>query len=453
MAIIDNVIGYFPCYDDEVNTVVEDVHSTNDGTLTGGNTEDKTADGIIDKSLDLDGTGDYISVPNQESANSMFFNCWIYPDALTPADYVMATQSGAAAGGRIMRITTGNLPQFTIVNDAAAIISAVGTTAVTTGSFQMMTAVLNTSDNTMKIYLDGVLEASTAATGTYNTTINNFKAGSHPSVIGQFFSGRICEMMTGSGILTDGGVSVGQTAGGEIAELFNSGSGLAYPFAATPTTQATNVSFSTVNPDGGDISWTNGDGEKRAVFIKEDTTGEPAPVDGTTYAANTVFESGDEIGSSGWFCVYNDTGNSVSVTNLDSATTYRVMVIEYNEDPDEVYLTDTATGNPINQATEGAPTTQATNVLSSDVTVDSMTLNWTRGDGDKITLFMKEGVTTGEPAPVEDAVYSADANFGDGDEIGSSGWFCVYDGVDTTLDVTGLTAGEDYRIMGVEYNE
>jgi hypothetical protein len=96
-----------------------------------------------------------------------------------------------------------------------------------------------------------------------------------------------------------------------------------------PTTQASNVSFiASCMPV--DISWTRGDGNYCAVFMKNTGSGTAAPVDGMAYAASSTFLAGDQIGASGWFCVYNGSGTSVSVTNLTPGSVYGVHVCEYN---------------------------------------------------------------------------------------------------------------------------
>ncbi|RKZ32381.1 hypothetical protein DRQ33_05995, partial [bacterium] len=143
-----------------------------------------------------------------------------------------------------------------------------------------------------------------------------------------------------------------------------------------PATQASNVSFSNVQSCGMTISWTNGSGTGRAVFMKQTSTGTAAPVDGTSYTANPVFGSGSQIGSTGWYCVYNGTGTSVSVTGLNASTTYRVHVCEYDCDPID-YNANTGTNNPNNQVSSAM--TYGT-VASGDESICS------GGDPSNITL-------------------------------------------------------------------
>ena len=128
----------------------------------------------------------------------------------------------------------------------------------------------------------------------------------------------------------------------------------------TGTLQATSVTSGTPTSTSiPTISCTNGTGTSRAVFIANASSGAAAPVNGTTYTANTVFGSGTQIGSTGWYCVFNNTGTpSVTVTGLSGNTTYRIMVCEYTgTGATSVYNTyASGTNNPLNIATAATPT-------------------------------------------------------------------------------------------------
>jgi len=128
---------------------------------------------------------------------------------------------------------------------------------------------------------------------------------------------------------------------------------------AIPATQATAVTFTSVSANQMTINWTNGNGSKRAVFVKQASSGTCAPSDNTTYTANTVFGSGTQVGSTGWYCVFNsDTGSSATVTGLDSGLTYQVHICEYNggEGFENYNTTSGASNNPNSQVTpSGTP--------------------------------------------------------------------------------------------------
>ena len=99
-----------------------------------------------------------------------------------------------------------------------------------------------------------------------------------------------------------------------------------------PTEQASDIMFTILQPTWMSISWTNGNGSKRAVFVAEigPYRADGDPVDSITYVADTVFGAGSQIGTSGWYCVYNGKGSGVTVTGLTPNTLYKVKVREYN---------------------------------------------------------------------------------------------------------------------------
>ncbi len=130
-------------------------------------------------------------------------------------------------------------------------------------------------------------------------------------------------------------------SGGAMVQMLN-----------TPEVQARNVNAVNTTDEATTLSWTNGSGLSRLVFMAAAGTGTPAPVNGTNYTANSSFGSGTQIGGSGWYCVYNGTSTTVAVTGLSAQTTYRVMVVENNGS--NFYQTATATNNPFNITTTAA---------------------------------------------------------------------------------------------------
>ncbi|WP_462280173.1 MBG domain-containing protein [Salinivirga cyanobacteriivorans] len=90
-----------------------------------------------------------------------------------------------------------------------------------------------------------------------------------------------------------------------------------------------------------------------------------------------------------------------------------------------------------------------------DLVVDSnycteIYMSWSRGNGDKCLVFMKEDSAT--TANLTDSItYAANSVFGDGDQIDNSGWFCVYNGSDNTAKIEGLKPNSNYTIKVIEY--
>lgn len=125
---------------------------------------------------------------------------------------------------------------------------------------------------------------------------------------------------------------------------------------SAPSTQASGISYGSKTNNATTISWSaNGNGNEVLVFMAQTSSGNAAPVNSTSYTANSTFGSGTQIGSSGWYCVYKGTGSSVAVSGLSSSTTYRSMVVAANSNFCSVqYNTSTATNNPLNVTTTGA---------------------------------------------------------------------------------------------------
>jgi archaellum component FlaG (FlaF/FlaG flagellin family) len=151
--------------------------------------------------------------------------------------------------------------------------------------------------------------------------------------------------------------------------------GIPHIIEAAPAAQASTVLLTSNTPGTQiDLSWSSGNGTKRVVFMREGTGAITNPANNTTYTASADWNSkGTQLGSSGYYCVYNGAGNSIFVTNTAPSSQYIVQVFEYNNSTgDEQYNTVTATGNPNNQTTLPVELASFT-VLSSNKNV---TLNW-----------------------------------------------------------------------------
>jgi hypothetical protein len=98
-----------------------------------------------------------------------------------------------------------------------------------------------------------------------------------------------------------------------------------------PTIPPINVTFPFIGVYQLDISWTRGNGEYCMAFLHQGPGIPSNPLDGMSYQALPDWNMpGTELGSSDYFCIYDGTGNSVTVTNLLPTTNYWVVVYEYN---------------------------------------------------------------------------------------------------------------------------
>ncbi len=119
-------------------------------------------------------------------------------------------------------------------------------------------------------------------------------------------------------------------------------------FTTNPTTQASNIVFSSVGSNSINLTWTSGNGVNRIVKMNTSNSF-TNPVNGNNYVANAVYAGGEQT-------IYNNNGNSVTVTDLNPSTTYWFRVYEYNNTGTFTrYMVSTATNNPLSTTTTDAP--------------------------------------------------------------------------------------------------
>lgn len=95
------------------------------------------------------------------------------------------------------------------------------------------------------------------------------------------------------------------------------------------------------------------------------------------------------------------------------------------------------------------PTTQATAFLATNIKEDQMTLNWTRGNGNKVLVIAHQSSDVNE-SPIG-ADLTANVEFGLGSQIGT-GNYVVYNGTGNNVTVTGLNPGLVYHFSVYEFN-
>jgi Secretion system C-terminal sorting domain len=223
-----------------------------------------------------------------------------------------------------------------------------------------------------------------------------------------------------------------------------------------PSTQATNITTPALGSVSADLNWTNGNGQYRTVFMKQtSSTSEVVTLtDGAFYTASPSFGNGS-IGSTGWYCVYNGVGTSVSVINLQSGLPYRIHVVEYNGAAGtQKYNSSASTNNPINATTMLVPPSAPISTLTIlNRTSTQATFDLNQGNGAKRAIFVKAS-SSGISAPVDNTTYTANTVFGLGTQIGTTGWYCIFNGTSSfnSITTTGLSANTSYSIHVVDYN-
>ncbi|MCK9205806.1 MAG: hypothetical protein M0P66_01725, partial [Salinivirgaceae bacterium] len=175
-----------------------------------------------------------------------------------------------------------------------------------------------------------------------------------------------------------------------------------------PTTQASNINFTSVGSSSVGASWTAGNGDGRMVVVRADGTSEVNPSDNTDYTANTDIGGAGTTGV-GNYVVYKGTGTSVTVTGLSAETRYHFKVYEYNNSGALTnYKIDgyPAGTNPDDTITLKGQPTQASNLVFSNIANTTLTIDWTTGDGEGAVLIAREGSSISD-FPVDGSTYTA----------------------------------------------
>jgi len=155
----------------------------------------------------------------------------------------------------------------------------------------------------------------------------------------------------------------------------------AWDLMDSPTVNASSLTHIGDGTSTMELSWDNGNGTDRVVVMKDITNNSAPynfstyPLDGTDYTSNSTFGTGDDLGDN-TFIVYNGTGNTVTVTNLDPTKLYAIRVYEYtknsNNDDNALYLLGNAAEKEATLSTENNTLSE---LISLYPTITSETLN------------------------------------------------------------------------------
>jgi uncharacterized protein YaiE (UPF0345 family) len=96
------------------------------------------------------------------------------------------------------------------------------------------------------------------------------------------------------------------------------------------------------------------------------------------------------------------------------------------------------------------PTTDASDIVFSNVNATSMDLSWTSGNGTSRIVVAKQGQPV-DWTPSDKTTYAANSSFGSGTEL-SSGNYVVYNGSGNSFTLTNLKAGTTYYFKIFEYS-
>ncbi|MEJ0101383.1 MAG: hypothetical protein WDO19_02000 [Bacteroidota bacterium] len=216
--------------------------------------------------------------------------------------------------------------------------------------------------------------------------------------------------------------------------------------SATPSAQVSNAVFSSVTTNSVVVTWTNGNGARRLVVVREAAPVNADPVNSQSYAVNSSFGSGAQVGT-GNYTVYNSTGTNTSITNLKPGTQYYFSFYEFNGVSQPQYNTPAYTSDI---TTRSIPTAASSNVIISKADGKELSLSWTNGNGQRRIIIARQGgdITS---VPADGTDYTSDPVFGNGSQL-NAGEFVVYDDNFNEAAISGLNPGTLYYFKIFEYD-
>lgn len=219
------------------------------------------------------------------------------------------------------------------------------------------------------------------------------------------------------------------------------------PGATVPTAAATNSVTENVDGNKLTLKWSNGNGDRRIVVMRAGSAVTFIPAAGVFYTQNASFGSGTNVGD-GQYVVYNNTGSSVDITNLQPSTTYHFTVFEFNGTGTLIrYLTSAVlSGTAVTSTPPATPVSDVQAVAGAS----SIALTWNSGTGSGRIVVMKEGSAVASN-PVSLSMYPANPVFKSGSQI-AAGENVVFAGSGNGVTVTGLQANRTYHYSIFEYN-
>ena len=398
------------------------------------------------------GTGTSIGVTNLANAAGYTYDVYEYKGSTTTMSY-----SAAASSALTSTLATAPSAPASNVQITAGTITQTGMTATWTngtgGAGRLVVARLS---------------STTAVAPTNGTPYT-------PSTNGSFTGTTLTGAANGNVVIYSGTASTiavtNLTANNaytyDVYEYSGSSTTINYAVAASsastttlvtaPTTLANTVSVTsnTISSTGMTVTWNNGNGAGRIVVARLNATSAVAPVGGTAYTPVTPgsFTGNPTDGTAGNIVVYNGTGTSIAVTNLANATAYAFDVYEYNgSSPTIAYAAKASSSST--STLSAVPTTAANAVAGASILQNTLTLNWTSGNGAN-RIVVARLTATSAVAPTQATTYtpsSAGSFTGTTLTGASNGNVVIYNGNAATVNVTNLTANTSYTFDVYEYN-
>ncbi len=160
---------------------------------------------------------------------------------------------------------------------------------------------------------------------------------------------------------------------------------ISFSHAQHPTVHASNLTANQISCHDAVLTWTNGNGSDRVVWVSENSPLSSTPIDGRSYNGHPHFGTGMQVDNNA-YCVLNGKGNSVQITGLKTGHVYYVYVFEYNMNSGAFLYLSTGGYAQINFTTERIIAQFTTNQVTQCLTGNEYTqMNSSIGPlGDKL---------------------------------------------------------------------
>ena len=293
MALIDNLISYYKL--DEASGAVLDAHGSNDGTNYGAT---PNVAGKINTAYGF-ATNDYIDLGDFDltTASDFSFSFWVKPTFITEYSRFFSNRLGSS--GYFCRVTNADDGKVSFGGVGGTIIETTDT--LTEGSWNHV--VITGESGTIKIYING----GTPATGT--TTISSTAQNLYLGRAGEdakYLTGDLDEFAIFN-------TNIGQAG---ATALWNSGSGLAYPFTYKQERSAGRLKI-------GKGIW----GKRKSTLFSKDTAEGEVKIKTATGTEPIIITPNTSYNSSTTVITKTTTTYTSMISKSHKSNTGKVMII------------------------------------------------------------------------------------------------------------------------------
>jgi hypothetical protein len=229
MALLDNIAAYWKMEESSGNSRVDATSGGHDLTDSGGV---PSTTGIIGNAAgNFDGSADYLystdKIIDMGAGNAYSISFWIEGDTSANNGRAVNLCSSSNGAELYLRFNTSTEIVARFFDGATTYDST--TQAVSASGTRYHVVITVDTSNDMRFYVNNS-EVGTAtavgATRSGSAPANGVSFGRHPNVAGNWWKGNVDEVAVWDGKTLDSS---------EISQLYNSGSGLQYPFGESST--------------------------------------------------------------------------------------------------------------------------------------------------------------------------------------------------------------------------